>query len=247
MSEAAATAPPKRILCVVFCYNERVKIRRTLGRFARAAEWDTWVMDDGSTDGCTDGLEAEFGVRVVRHARNRGAGAAVRTVLEEFVASSYDAVVLVAGNDKDRPEDVLAVAEPVLRGEADIVQGSRYLPGGEFGNMPRYRMLGTRVVHPALFAVASGQFLSDTTNGFRAVGRRVLTEGKIDLSHPRLDRYELEPYFLCQAIRKGYRVLEAPVRKIYPEHSLGYTKMRPVVDWWRIMRPLVYVKLGVWR
>ena len=60
-----------------------------------------------------------------------------------------------------------------------------------------------------------------------------------------LDRYELEPYLLLKAIRLGYRHCEVPVTKIYPPHEHGYTKMRPVVDWWSILRPVVYLGLGM--
>ena len=241
------TPPPKRLLVVVFCYNERVKIERTLGRFCGGSDWDVWVMDDGSTDGCTDGLESRFGVRVLRHAQNRGAGAAVRTVFDAFVASPYEVVVLVAGNDKDRPEDVPAVASPVLAGERDIVQGSRYLPGGEIANIPVYRQLATRYVHPRLFNLVSGQRMTDTTNGFRAIHRRVLEDERLDLSSSQLDQYELEPFFLLKALSLGYRLGEVPVRKIYPERELSYTKMRPVAGWWSILRPLVYFGLRIWR
>jgi dolichol-phosphate mannosyltransferase len=47
------------------------------------------------------------------------------------------------------------------------------------------------------------------------------------------------------AIRLGYRHVEVPVTKIYPSHKLGYTKMRPFIDWWSIMRPIVYLGLGL--
>jgi dolichol-phosphate mannosyltransferase len=48
-----------------------------------------------------------------------------------------------------------------------------------------------------------------------------------------------------KAIRLGYRHTEVPVTKIYPRHELGYTKMRPFVDWWSILRPIVYLGLGL--
>lgn len=235
------------LVIVVFCYNEKIKIGRTLARFSNHPEWDVWVMDDGSTDGCTDGIAEEYGVRVIRHETNRGAGAGVRTVFQEFLRSEYQVVVLVAGNDKDRPEDVMRAAAPVFAGEKDIVQGSRYLPGGEIANIPLYRQLATRYVHPRLFNLVSGLRMTDTTNGFRAIHRRVLEDPAMDLSSPQLDKYDLEPYFLLKSVRLGYRLGEVPVRKIYPEGNLSYTKMKPVTGWWSILRPLVYFGLGIWK
>ncbi|HEY2386217.1 MAG TPA: glycosyltransferase family 2 protein [Candidatus Binatia bacterium] len=241
----AAPSPP--LLVVTFCYNERIKIASTLERFCGHPQWDVWVMDDGSTDGSTDTLEQTHGVRIIRHDRNRGAGAAVRTVFEEFVRSPYQVVVLVAGNDKDRPEDVMRAATPVLTGERDVVQGSRYLPGGEIANIPVYRQLATRYVHPMIFNVVSGLRMTDTTNGFRAIHRRVLEDPRLDLSSPRLDQYDLEPFFLLKTARLGYRLAEVPVRKIYPRGNLSYTKMAPVTGWWSILRPLIYCGLGIWK
>jgi dolichol-phosphate mannosyltransferase len=60
-----------------------------------------------------------------------------------------------------------------------------------------------------------------------------------------LDRYELEPYMLFQALRLGYRVREVPVLVTYPQDGRAYTKMRAVVDWWRIFRPAVFLALNL--
>lgn len=244
-SETARQRPP--VLVISFCYNETIKIRRTVERFCRSTEWDMWVVDDGSTDGCTDTFENDYGIRVIRHDRNRGIGAAIRTGLQHFGASEYQVAVLIAGNDKDRPEDVMKASNPVLQGEKDLIQGSRYLPGGFAGNTPGYRLVATRYLHPLLFNLVTGQRFTDTTNGFKAVHRRIVEEARVDLSSPKLDKYELEPYFLLKTVMLGYRVGEVPVSKIYPEGKLSYTKMKPIVGWWSILRPLVYVGLGIWK
>ena len=242
---AAEGRPP--IVVIVFCYNEKGKLDRALKRFCGSLDWDVWVMDDGSNDGSTDGIEAAFDVRLLRHDRNRGAGAAVRTAFQHFRESGYQVAVPAAGNDKDRPEDVLRVAGPVLRGQADVVQGSRYLPGGQTGNMPLYRQLATRYLHPLLFSALVGRRFTDTTNGFRAVARHVLEDPRIDLSSPKLDHYELEPYFLYRVLECGYRMFEVPVSKIYPDHKLGYTKIKPITGWWSLLKPLVYLALRIWK
>ena len=65
----------------------------------------------------------------------------------------------------------------------------------------------------------------------------------MQLSQAWLDRYELEPYLLFQAIRCGYRIREAPVTVRY--HGRGTTKMRLLQDGWRILRPLVFLRLGM--
>jgi dolichol-phosphate mannosyltransferase len=105
--------------------------------------------------------------------------------------------------------------------------------------MPSHRWLASQFVHPWLFSLVAGQRLTDTTNGYRALRLSVLDDAGINLDQPWLDRYELEPYLLLMAIRLGYVVREAPVTKVYPPPGQPYTKMKPVADWWRIIRPIV--------
>ena len=71
----------------------------------------------------------------------------------------------------------------------------------------------------------------------------MLDDPRIQLAQDWLDRYELEPYLLYQAVRCGYRVREAPVTVRY--HCRGTTKMRWLSDGWRILRPIVFLRLGM--
>jgi hypothetical protein len=73
----------------------------------------------------------------------------------------------------------------------------------------------------------------------------VLTDPRIDLKQGWLDEYELEPYLYLRTIQCGYRTFEVPVTKVYPPKKLGQTKMKPITGWWSILRPLVYVGLGI--
>ena len=231
-----------RVLAATFAYNEGEKIRRTLARHPAHRSYDLLVHDDGSTDGALDGIAP--GIIVLRHETNQGIGAAMKRVFEYSLANGYDVLVIHAGNDKDDPLEIPLLLEPIRTGTADFVQGSRYLGGGGFGNMPRYRVIGTRLIHPLIFSIAARKRVTESTNGFRAFRTTILRDPRIDWRQAWLDRYELEPYLLLKAIRLGYRHVEVPVTKIYPAHSLGYTKMRPFVDWWSIIRPVVYLGLG---
>jgi dolichol-phosphate mannosyltransferase len=153
--------------------------------------------------------------------------------------------VTQAGNDKDDPLEIPLLLAPLRNDTADFVQGSRYLGGGGFGNMPPYRVFATRIVHPLIFSLAARKRVTESTNGFRAFRTAILRDPRIDWRQDWLDRYELEPYVMLKAIRLGYRHTEVAVTKIYPPHHLGYTKMRPFIDWWSIMRPVVYLGLGL--
>jgi dolichol-phosphate mannosyltransferase len=232
-----------RVLAATFAYNEGEKIRRTLARHPQRRSYDLLVHDDGSTDGALDGIDP--GILVLRNEKNQGIGASMKRVFQYALDNAYDVLVIHAGNDKDNPLEIPTLLEPIARDAADFVQGSRYLAGGGFGNMPAYRVLGTRVVHPLMCSMAARKRVTESTNGFRAFRTTLLRDPRIDWRQPWLDRYELEPYLLLKAIRLGYRHVEVPVTKIYPPHEIGYTKMRPFVDWWSIIRPIVYLGLGL--
>jgi dolichol-phosphate mannosyltransferase len=237
------TSEPARVLSATFAFNEGEKIRQTLARHPPTRAYDLLVVDDGSTDGALDAVDAS--IVVLRNARNLGVGASMKRVFQYALDEGYDVLVIQAGNDKDDPLEIPSLLDPILRGDADFVQGSRYLGGGRFGNMPLYRVFGTRVVHPLVFSLAAGKRVTESTNGFRAFRTALLRDPRIDWRQAWLDRYELEPYLMLKAITLGYRHCEVPVTKIYPPRQLGYTKMRPFVDWWSILRPVVYLGLGL--
>ena len=237
------TSEPARVLSATFAFNEGEKIRQTLARHPATRAYDLLVVDDGSTDGALDAVDAS--IVVLRNARNLGVGASMKRVFQYALDDGYDVLVIQAGNDKDDPLEIPSLLDPILRGEADFVQGSRYVGGGRFGNMPLYRVFGTRVVHPLVFSLAAGKRVTESTNGFRAFRTALLRDPRINWRQAWLDRYELEPYLMLKAITLGYRHCEVPVTKIYPPRRLGYTKMRPFVDWWSILRPIVYLGLGL--
>jgi dolichol-phosphate mannosyltransferase len=172
-------------------------------------------------------------------------GAAIRRGYRYAIDNGFDVAVVMAGNNKDSPEEIPLLLEPIASGEADLVQGSRWLSNqNDFGDMPLYRRLATRL-HPALFRLISPVKLSDTTNGFRAARVEMLRDEELRLDQRWLDEYELEVYLLYKAAKLGYRVVEVPVTKRYPPKELGQTKMKPIVGWWSILRPLVLLGLGL--
>lgn len=204
------------------------------------------VVDDGSTDRTAEAAREE-GAEVISLGRLFGVGSAIRRGYQEALSRGADVAVVLAGNDKDDPNEIPRLIEPILTDRADLVQGSRWLAGGRAGNTPLYRRFATRL-HPFLFSLAAGRRMTDTTNGFRAIRRETLEALLPALADPRLDGYELEPFLLFAAIARGYRVVEVPVTKVYPPKEEGRTKMRPFVDWTNILKPIAWAygrKLGL--
>src|SRR4051812_8618188 len=155
-----------RVLAATFAYNEGEKIKRTLARHPQNRSYDLLVHDDGSTDGALDGIDPR--ILVLRNDTNQGIGASMKRVFQYALDHAYDVLVINAGNDKDNPLEIAGLLEPIARDVADFVQGSRYLAGGGFGNMPAYRVLGTRIVHPLITSMAARKRITESTNGFRA-------------------------------------------------------------------------------
>lgn len=242
-SEALARIDPARVAVVIPAWNERGKIGAVVRKVPRRWAACVIVADDCSSDG-TDAEAREAGADVVlRHATNRGVGAGIRSGLLEAKRLGYAFAAVLSGDDQHEPEELPRILAPLFADEADLVQGSRWLPGGATPGIPADRRWLTRL-YPQLFRIASGYPATDGTNGMRAFRLSLLDDPRIRLEQDWLDRYELEPYLLFQVVRCRYRVREVPVTVRY--HSRGTTKMRLLSDGWRILRPLVFLRLG-WR
>lgn len=232
-----------RVLCVAPAWNEGERIARVVRAVPRDLVETTVVVDDGSTDDTADQAESG-GATVIRSGGNRGVGAAIRSGIDYAIEHGYDIVVVVSGGGKTPPEQIPRLLEPILKGEAELAQGSRYLDGGKYLGMPLRRRLGTRG-YTLLFSLFCRRRVTDASSGFRAIKLSMFDDKRINLWQDWLDRYELEPYLLFKALRLRHRVVEVPVTIEYPKSDgIAYTKMRPITDWWKIFRPVVFLALG---
>lgn len=244
--------PARDVVLCPIAYNELVKLENAIQRFLNSPirdRVDYVIIDDGSTDGTTSMINAfqDQGVSAVRHDVRRGVGAAIRTAIHFARAKGYRTIVIMAGNDKDDPNEIPLLLSPILDEGYEVVQGSRYLGGARIGgDMPLYRKWATRL-HPFLMSLLTGIHVTDSTNGFRAMQLSIFDDPEINIDQDWLNAYELEPYVLYKAIKRGRRFKEVPVTKIYPPRELGYTKMKPVSGWWSILRPLVFLGLRIRR
>jgi len=233
-----------RVVCVAPAWNEGKRIARVVRAVPSDFVETTVVVDDGSSDDTAEHAE-KAGATVIRSERNRGVGAAIRSGIDYAIQHGYEAVVIVSGGGKTPPEQIPRLLEPILNGDADLAQGSRYLDGGEYLRMPLRRKIGTRG-YTFLFSLFCGHRVTDASSGFRAFRVSLFNDKRINLWQDWLDRYELEPYLLFKALKLKHRVVEVPVTIEYPKtDGIAYTKMRAITDWWKILRPVVFLALGV--
>jgi dolichol-phosphate mannosyltransferase len=234
----------RKILLIAPAFNEAEKIGEVVRRIPRGIVDTILVLDDGSTDGTIAAAQRE-GAEVISLGRVHGVGYAIRRGFDEARRRGVDIVVVIAGNNKDSPEEITRLLDPICDADYDFVIGSRFLGGGIYGgDMPLYRKLATRL-HPLLVSLFCGKKITESSNGYRAMKVAVLTDPRINLQQDWLDGYELEVYLLMKLIKLGYRTTEVPVSKIYPPKTLGNTKMRPFIDWWNMLFPIFVIGLGI--
>lgn len=233
-----------KVLVSVFAYNEGSKFENTLNLFPAEHDYDVLVVDDGSTDGTAEHVR-RHNFLLIQNGRNLGLGASIKKAFQYALDNQYDVIVIMAGNGKDNPNEIDRLLAPILNDDRHFVQGSRFLPGGSHSNMPFYRVFATRYMHPIMFSILSGKWVTETTNGFRAIRTDVLRDERINWKQDWLDMYELEQYVHFKVVRLGYRRVEVPVSKNYPARGQAYTKVKPLTGWWSMIKPILYLAFGI--
>jgi glycosyltransferase involved in cell wall biosynthesis len=229
-----------RIVVVVPAWNEAPRIGQVVGGIP---DWidHVVVVDDASSDGTATAAQAAGDSRlvVVRHATNRGVGAAIATgyrTAYERTTGARDVFVVMAGDGQMDPVDLPAVIGPVASGRADYVKGDRFHGPGKARTMPLSRRLGGEVFSWAT-SVALGRPVSDSQCGYTAIARGACEALDLDALWP---RYGYPNDLLSQLTLRGLRVTEVPVRAVYAdEESRFRPRHLPVVAalvaraWWR--------------
>ena len=236
-----------KIVCILPAYNEEGKIGRVVEKVAATGQADQIVVvDDCSSDNTAQEATAA-GAHVIRHDVNKGVGAGIRSGLHFGRENQFDIAVIMSGDDQHEPKALPQVLAPLLAGESHFVQGSRRMPGGRSVNGPLFREITTRL-YSAAFTILTGRRITDGTNGFRAFYLSILDDESINLDQAWLETYELEPYLLYRAVRSpGVKVVERPITVYYRGETHQYSKMKPFRDWWRLVRPLLFLKLRLRR
>jgi dolichol-phosphate mannosyltransferase len=238
-----------RVIAFFPVYNEEAQIAEFLARLKPTLEsglvQEAVGVDDGSTDRTPAVLGQHPWCTVLRHETNQGAGDAIRTAYNYALRKGYDVFVILAANGKDDPAEIERVIQPIVQGEGDYVQGSRFLPGGYSGGLPAHRLFAIRLF-TWVFSLFLQRRFTDCTNGFRAYRTTILCDSRIRWAQDWLGHsYEIEFYLHYKVVSLGYRLKEVPVSKIYRLASDGsYSKVR-LKDWVTNLKPLFWLRFGI--
>jgi len=235
----------RKVLVVLVCYNTADSTNIVLSKFPKERNYGVLVINDASTDN-TKGVISKYNFRTIEHKQNRGVGGAIKTGIEYAIKNQYDIITIIAGNNKDNPTEISSVVDPIIKEDYDYVQGSRFIPGGKWDNLPLFRFVMVRL-HAILFSIVTGRKCTDALNGFRAYKLNIFRDKRINIWQDWLEGYELETYLHYKILKYGYRFKETPVSKIYPKNwrKVKYTHIRPFIDWWNIMKPLFFLMTGI--
>jgi glycosyltransferase involved in cell wall biosynthesis len=195
-----------RISFLIPAYNERATILEVLERIeALGLDRQLIVVDDGSTDGTIDLLREWEGGRegiVVLRQENKGKGAAIRAAIPHV--DGEIAVIQDADMEYD-PADVPALVEPIERGVADVVFGSRLSGGKPQRAYLFWHLVGNRFLS-LLTGVLYNTTLSDMETGYKAFRSEVLRD--LDL---RQDDFSIEPEITAKVCKRKLRVYQLPI------------------------------------
>ena len=218
------SAPSARTLVIIPTYNERENLGRIITRLhAALPHTPVLVVDDGSPDGTGDLADelaaADERIAVLHRTEKNGLGAAYIAGFRWGLEHGYTVLVEMDADGSHAPEQLHLLLEKVDAG-ADLVLGSRYVPGGTVVNWPWHREVLSRGGN-IYSRLALGVSIQDITGGYRAYRREVLE--KLDLDAIASHGYCFQVDLAWRTLQAGFTVAEVPIT--FTEREIGESKM----------------------
>ena len=186
-------------------FNEEKNIASIISRLKDFTD-SIIVCDDGSSD-MTAKIAEDMGAILVKHPKNLGYGAAIRTIFLKAKDLESDALVTLDGDGQHQIMDVEKILKPIEKNQADIVIGSRFLD--KKSDVPKYREFGINVITKVTNVTIKNK-LTDAQSGLRAYSKKVLSE-----IAPSDSGMGISTEILIKASSKGLKIVEVPITISY--------------------------------
>lgn len=201
-------------------FNEENSIARVVLEAKKYADVVV-VCDDGSSD-LTCEIAERLGADVVRHERNLGYGAAIKSLFERARELNGDVLVTLDADGQHDPREIPNVLRPIADGVADVVIGSRFIDARGAAEMPMYRRLGAKLITKIVNGSAKNG-VSDAQSGFRAYSRQAI-EGLSIVEAGMGASVEI----LLEASKQNLKICEVPSTCKYQNGEVSTSTEHPV-------------------
>ena len=183
-------------------FNEEKNIASIIQKLSKVAD-TVIVCNDGSTDN-TAKIAEKMGAIVITHQQNLGYGAAIRSLFLKARELDSDMLVTLDSDGQHRISDVLPIVDPILKNQADLVIGSRFLTENQ-KDMPKYRKIGIKMI-TTLANTSLDESVTDSQSGFRAYSKNILFE-----ITPSEKGMGVSNEILMKASKKNFKIIEVPI------------------------------------
>lgn len=208
----------QKISIIIPAYNEEKRIGgvlkglRNSTKRSNIGKYEVIVVDDGSEDN-TYKVAKNEGATVIRHPVNRGVGAALVTGFQKAIQNNSDVIVTIDADQQHSPDEIEKIMKPVLRGEADVVIGSRFAKRNK--KMPLLKKVGNSILNIITY-VLYGYACTDTQCGYRAFNRKAVKK-----MHLTIDRYGIMSEMLGEIKKNNLLLKEVAVSTVYLDRNKG--------------------------
>jgi len=242
-----------KIVAIIPAFNEEIAIGSVILRTLQYVD-KIIVINDGSSDK-TEDIAKLAGAEVISHPNNLGKGKGLKSGFD-FIQSFnednennnsndfFNIIVTIDGDGQNNPDEIPKLISPIVSGEADFVNGSRYLQGSKEDDTPGYRRVGQKVLDKAT-NISSGLNITDSQSGFRAFSKKTIPFFKLNDSG-----FGIESEMLSDAAEAGIKIVEIPITVRYDlngstenpiTHGVGV--LLKIIKDMELRRPLIYFTL----
>lgn len=210
MNNSYLDSDHQKIIATIPCFNTEATIKDVILATKKYVD-EVMIIDDGSDDN-TAITAKNLGAFVLKHNENKGYGKAIKSCFSAALANNADIIITIDGDGQHDPDDIPRLLDPILRREADVIIGSRFLGSND---VPSYRKFGISIINN-LWNVGADMKLSDSQSGFR-VYRKDIVENLNLLENGMAISIEI----LEQIRNKGVAIGEIPIKCYYKSSSMN--------------------------